>query len=879
MEWLRNTQRIFFPNGLTLLLHPIENSEVAALHFCVKAGYFCEKDSEVGLAHLLEHMYFKGSEKFSRPGTLGIRMKALGAMINATTSYDQTNYFCETPAESLIPALEIMADSFAAPIFPADELRRECEVVIEEFNRKLDSPSSYSQELLIQLAFQEHRMKRWRIGTPEQLRSYTRDHLFDYFYRYYQPQNMVVTVAGKFDPQTIRDKVESLFSQIQNRKLAKDFGPKEPTQTELRYSSRKAAATQSYLHLAFHAPGVLHPDGPALEFLAFVLSAGKSSRLHRHLIERKRSASSASCYYIAYEDIGLFMVSAVTDAGKIRAAGVDSWSVLQDLCESGITADELQKLKNKLRLHQVMQTEDVLSLAETLSYYEAYGSYQRMEEHWKRMQELNAEEVLDAARQYARLENLSVMEFVNEEVPGISGPEYKAHLLQGFVPPETSLSPPFVITQHESQPRIVSLPAPVVRSGRATYILQPDHHYPFVAAGIFFRGGRNEESPTNAGMTQLLYRSALKGTARYTAEDLSFRFDCLGNPPRSSCYRDFGGFTMEALPEFFPEMWRLLLHCLLDAQFPSAEVETEKGKILSSISRNMDDNYIRPVQLFHRAFYGDHPYALPDTGFEESVRTLDREHLLAWKKRLWNAKRAVICIVGSFDPDQLFQQLEESLADFSSDGGQIHIPQRHQTPSRREEAETRPKKQTAFCLGFPSPPAGSPENPKYDALQQVLSGMGGRLFLNLRSKKALAYTVHATTISSLYGAAFVTYIAGEATKEEQAMSAMWEELEALKKQPVADEELENARHALVGNYTLNTQTAASRVLDYANSYLLGRPLPYAPLYREHVNQVRTEDLLRIANEMFNQENSTIGIVRGIKGVAVEEQIISKELGR
>src|SRR5687767_6699230 len=132
MDWLKNTERFYFSNGLTLLLHPLENSEAAALHFCVKAGYFCETDSEVGLAHLLEHMYFKGSKRFPEPGTLGIRMKALGGMINATTSYDQTNYFCEVPAKNLMPALEVMADAFATPLFPQDELEKECEVVIEE---------------------------------------------------------------------------------------------------------------------------------------------------------------------------------------------------------------------------------------------------------------------------------------------------------------------------------------------------------------------------------------------------------------------------------------------------------------------------------------------------------------------------------------------------------------------------------------------------------------------------------------------------------------------------------------------------------------------------------------------------------------------------
>src|SRR5438477_12509540 len=123
-----------------------------------------------------------------------------------------------------------MADAFLAPLFPEDELRRECEVVIEEFNRKLDSPASYSQELLIQLAFTQHRMKRWRIGTPEQLRSYKPEHLFDYFHRYYQPQNMVVAVAGKFDEERLRDKIGDVFSRMKPSPLQKDFGPSEPEQ-------------------------------------------------------------------------------------------------------------------------------------------------------------------------------------------------------------------------------------------------------------------------------------------------------------------------------------------------------------------------------------------------------------------------------------------------------------------------------------------------------------------------------------------------------------------------------------------------------------------------------------------------------------------------
>ena len=875
INWLKNTERIYFPNGLTLLLHPLQNSEAAALHFCVKAGYFCESDPEVGLAHLLEHMYFKGSARFPEPGTLGIRMKALGGMINATTSYDQTNYFCEVPAENLMPALEIMADAFAAPLFPQDELVKECEVVIEEFNRKLDNPSAYSQELLIQLAYTQHRMKRWRIGTPDQLRSYTRDHLYDYFYRYYQPQNMVVTVTGKFDGKEIRKAVEQLLSPMQNRDLVKNFGPEEPVQTELRYEKRNAVATQSYLHFGFHAPGVLHPDAPAVEVLAFLLSGGKSARLHRHVVERKRSASSASCYYLAYENVGLLMLTAVAAPNKIREAATDSWSVLQDLRENGIASDELQTIKNKLRLHQAMQTEDALSLAELLSYYEAYGSYERIAEHLNRLEQIKSEEVIEAALKYVRTTKLSVMEYVNDEISDISAEKYTQNLLAGYVPPETNLYPPFIITAGiGNHSAVQTSERPVLRAGHATYIFQPDQHYPFVAAGIFFRGGRSEETEFNAGITHLLHRCALKGTSEFSAEQIASRFDALGNPPRFNCYRDFSGFTMEALPEFFPEMWDLLIQCILDAQFPVVEIDTEKGKVLSAIRRNMDDNFVRPVQLFHRAFYGSHPYALPETGFENTMLSMNQDLLKNWKKRLWNSQRAVIAVVGSFDQQQLFDHLEKGMSLVRESVEDLQAPAPVKTPVHPSEIENRPKKQTAFVLGFPAPPASSAAGPRYDALQQILSGMGGRLFLNLRSKKALAYTVHASANSSLHAGAFLTYIAGEASKELEALQGMWQELESLKEHPVTDEELENARNALIGNYTLNTQTAGARVMDYVNSHILGRSLPYAPIYRDLVQRVTAIELQEVAQQTFSREKSTIAIVRGAREMPQSEKMIS-----
>ncbi|HSP05551.1 MAG TPA: pitrilysin family protein [Acidobacteriota bacterium] len=873
VDWLHRTRRSKLPNGLTVLTHSLPHSEVAALHFCVQAGYFCEKDSEVGLAHLLEHMYFKGSQRYPVPEGMGVRLKALGGSLNATTSYDQTCYFCEVPAEGLLPALDILSDAFVAPLFPADELQRETEVVIEEFNRKIDSPGAYSMELLIQMAYTEHRMKRWRIGTPEQLRAYRNTDLFDYFYRYYQPQNMIVTVTGRFDEETIVERIAQSLAGMKNADLRKDFGPVEPPQNRLRYALRRATATQSFLHMGFHVPGVTHEDQPALEFLCSLLSGGKSGRLHRYVVEQRRSASSVSAGVMAYEDIGLMLFSSVTEAGKIRKAGRDIWDVIQDLLRNGISESELLKVKNKLKLTELMQTEDALNLAELLSYNEAYGGYLKIEEHLRAMGRLTEGEILSVAAKYLMPANLSVLEFMNEDVDPLNIEGYERHLQESFVAPEISLPPPIVLAS-SSLPGAHSEPArPLLRQGRVTYLLQPDPELPFVAAGIFFRGGRNEETQRNAGLTHFLMRLALKGTTKLNAEQIAFRFDALGNPPRFSSNRDTSGFLMEALPESFPEMWDLLLHCLSDASFPDKEIETERGKVISTIRRNMDDNFVRPLQLFQRAYYGTHPYGLPEAGFEETVSGFGMTDLAQWKRRLFHGGRILVAAVGDFDTDDLMQRFEESLSALPASGLEFIPPEKADRPAQRELVENRVKKQTAFVLGFPAVSATNPDVYKYEVLQQILSGMGGRLFINLRSKKSLAYTVYAGTASSLYSGTFLTYLAGEASKEAPALEGMWQELEALKKEHVAPEEIANARAALIGNYTLNTQAASARLVDFANSYLLGRPIPFAPEYRKVIEKVTAEDIMEIANKAFVREHSAMGIIKGTTEKTDAEKLV------
>src|SRR5437763_10357407 len=192
------TTKVILKNGLTVLIREQQAIPLVSINTFVKAGYFDEDDRISGISHVIEHMFFKGTTK--RPvGEIARETHALGGYLNAYTYYDRTVYHTEVPAENMEKALEIQADALWNSVYDATELKKEIEVVLQENNRKLDNPSAVASEKLYATAFQQHRMRRWRIGTPEGLRALTRDDIAGYYGRYYRPSNIILSIVGNFD--------------------------------------------------------------------------------------------------------------------------------------------------------------------------------------------------------------------------------------------------------------------------------------------------------------------------------------------------------------------------------------------------------------------------------------------------------------------------------------------------------------------------------------------------------------------------------------------------------------------------------------------------------------------------------------------------------
>src|SRR5438132_5944941 len=308
----KSIHRTVLPNGLTVLVQEDRSAPVVAIVTYVKVGYFDETDEQNGLAHALEHMFFKGTEKRG-VGDIARETKASGGYLNAHTIYDNTTYYTVLPSSSFAKGIEIQADAYANSVIDARELGKEMEVIIQEAKRKSDNSSAVATETLYELLHDTHRMRRWRIGREPGLRAFTREMMYGFYRNFYRPGNTILSISGDVDLDEVILQVTELYGGLESAQPTRHPGPPEPDRTGFRYRELSGDIAQSQLIFGWRTPGTLDPDTAALDVAGALLATGRASRLYR-AVREKKLASSVSAYDFTPTEIGVFVVHAESEA-------------------------------------------------------------------------------------------------------------------------------------------------------------------------------------------------------------------------------------------------------------------------------------------------------------------------------------------------------------------------------------------------------------------------------------------------------------------------------------------------------------------------------------------------------------------------------------
>jgi len=859
---LTGVTRAVLANGLTVLVKADADSDVAAIVTYVKAGYFDEPDNSVGISHVLEHMYFKGTPTRG-VGEIARQTKAAGGYLNAHTIYDHTSYYTVLPAASLARGIAIQSDAYRNSLIDETELARELEVIVQEARRKEDNPSAVVVENLYALLHDTHRIRRWRIGREDVLRKLTRERMLGFYRKFYRPGNTILAIAGGVDAAATLAEVERAYGDIPAGEVARDRGPAEAGEPGFRYRELSGDVARTQLALGWRTAPLRDPATPALDLGAMLLSAGRSSRLYRAVRERQLASSVSASNYTP-TDIGVFVVHAETEPEKTVNAARAIRAQVDWLRQGDIAHAEVERARRLFESSWIRRLETMEGQAHHLAEWEAQGGWELGGEYFERFLRADGRDVAGAAARFLTGDRCGVMIYRPEAAqPVAAGAVELRGLMQGGdarLEHESTPAAPAVrarpVDQTGTEQGVV-----VFRTERGLPILvRRRSSVPMVNVAVVSAAGAAHDAADRAGLALLLARTALKGTASRTADELSAAAELLGGSIGTSVTAETLGWSISVPASRLEAAVELLADVVVRPALGEDALETERAITLSDLASFRDDMYSYPIHLAQAAAYGAHPYARSTLGTERSLRAIAASDLRQRHALSVARGRVVIGIVGDVDP---LRAAELAAGAFETveydDRAQLERPAWPDTVELG--LEERDKAQTALAMAFPAPSRQDEDRFAARLISLIASGLGGRFFDELRERQSLAYTVGVQAMARPLSGTFIGYIATAPEKEERARAGLLREFQRLRDELVSAEELERAQEYAVGTRVIGRESNSALLWEMIEAWLFGSLAEPAEFERK-IRAVTREQVRRVAATCFDPDRRAEGVVRG-----------------
>jgi zinc protease len=856
--------RTVLTNGLTVLVKRDMSAPVVAVVTYVKAGYFDEPDDRIGVAHVLEHMYFKGTPTRG-VGTIAKETMASGGYLNAATIYDHTSYYTVLPAARLAEGLAIQADAYAHSVIDGGELAKELEVIIQESQRKADSPSAVATETLYELLHDRHRMRRWRIGRPDALRGFTRELLLDFYHTYYRPSNTILVVVGAVEPDDVLRLVEAQYGALADSVVPHDRGPIEIAPPGLRYREWAGDIGQTQLLFGWRTPGTQDPDTPLLDIAATALGAGRASRLYR-AVRDVQLASSVSAYNYTPTDLGVFVVHAETRPERTVDAARAIWAQLRDVRLDPIEVERAQRL---FEAQWARRTESMEGQANHLAEWEALGGWALGEEYLARIQAATAEQVDAAMHRHIDPAQTGALVYRPEGAPvvAVDAAAFMASLQRGggAVPaPARPQADEVHATSGAATFEGEVAGVHVYRTaGGVPVLVRRRPGAAITHLGVATVGGPRDELAAVAGLSMLMARTAVKGTTTRSATEIAALAEFLGGSVGSSVGPEQIGWSLSVPTARTSAALALLADVVQRPTFPDDALETERTVALADLVALRDDMYRYPVRLATEVAFAGHPYGIGTLGTETSLSAITRDAVAAWHVRQVLRGPMVIGIVGDVDPDAVADEVAVAFGEVEAGVPALVVPP---VWIAGERAESREKAQTALALAFPGAARGDADREAMHLIATMASGLGGRFFDELRDRRSLAYTVHAFASERAQAGMFLAYIATSPAREAEARAGLLAEFAKLVDAPVAADELLRAQTYAVGAHAIRQQSGATVLAEMLDAWSFGAGLHELAEHDTRIWAVTRAAIQAAARRYFDPARVVEGVVRGVTAV-------------
>ena len=843
-------QRRTLDNGLDVVAERRGLGPVVFTGVVYEVGSRDERPGITGISHLLEHMMFKGTEKYSK-GEVAALVERNGGELNAFTSEDVTMYYEVFARDRWELALEIEAERMVNLRIDSEELNSEREVVLEERAMYLDIPAVELSEELSAATFRESPYRWPIIGWESDIRAITRDDLLDHYRRYYSPTNAALVVVGDVDPDDVFRAAEERFGGIAAGPALDRRIPREP---EFRGATRLTLDRPVHLpqfQMVFRAPEIRSREAESLYLVANLLSGTRTSRLDLALLETNRAGDVHVSYHAKADPSAVsIMVEGQPDV-PLTDVEETVWRELEALAQRGPEADELERALNQVEAHQLFASQSPSNRGFSLGWHEAHGDVSYVDSVLDRLRSVTPDEIRDTAAAVFRREacGVAVIAAGNGHGGGATEPAPTLHAR-----PPGGGADPFGPGTRRHRSGLAASPAVrrrVLDNGMKV-TLQHDATDPVVSMSLLFHGGAVLDPLGREGLASVAADTLERGTAAIGFPHFARRFEDLGSELSLAAGAELVHVNSTFLTRHAGRGISLVADLLEDPGYRAEDLEIVRQLALNDLDAREDDLDDLVDELFFRAVAEDHVYSHLPHGTRDGLRAITRDDLLDLHAEAYRPDHAHLSLVGDFDQDEVDRLLTERF-------GRLPVPPAPRSPTPPlpvgSTAVTRvltrtDKAQAKIVLGGAGLSASDPDRLAAIALNHVLGGSSirSRLGDEIRDRLGLAYSVASRNYERSAGGFFLVHLGTRPENVELAVDSIRAELRRLL-EGVSDRELEEAKDYLTGSFPLRFTTYGRLARFWTRAGFYGWPDDTLDTYVDRVRALDGDDLRRVARRL------------------------------
>lgn len=833
-------------NGLRIVLFPDPSKPTATVNITYLVGSRHENYGETGMAHLLEHLIFKGSKNFTRPDA---EFNRRGFQNNGTTWLDRTNYYSTFQAndDNLKWAIDWSADAMVNSFIAKRDLDSEMTVVRNEFERGENNPTQVMLKRMQSVLYDWHNYGNATIGARSDIENVRIENLQAFYRMYYQPDNAVLIVAGKIDEAKTLRWIAQAFGKIPKPKRALPvFWTTEPTHDgERSFTVRRTGEVQLVM-IGYRVPSSLSPQSLATNIAADTLGDTPNGRLHQALVATGKAAQVFN-FNIDSREPGFVLFGAVVKKGEplepVRQAMIDviegSWS------KTPLTDAELKRQVQQQRTGYDRALADPQAFGVGLSEYISLGDWRLFFLQRDQLTKLTASEVDAAARKYFVRDNRVVGSYIPEDAPlraYIPPAPNASQLLADYKPSEQgAVSEAFVPSQENIDKR-----TRVLSFGDLNVALLPKQNRgSTVIVQTQFQWGSPESLTGRMIESDLTGAMLGRGTSKMSRQQIADEMTRLQMTGAITAFQT----TRENLPEAL----RLLAHVMRDADFPAAEYEQLQRQVMTSLQSQLDnpETISRDALAVHFNTYpvGDPRYYIPLRARIDAVAKTPLDASRRFHTDFYGTARGEVAVVGDFDAKQIEPLINELFTSYGSKAPYARVDREYREVKPARLVVDTPEKENAFIrarIDFPLRD-DDPDAPALVLGNDIFgggSGLSNRVIDRLRQRDGISYGAGTgLALGSRYRLSSWTLGAimapQNAVKAEQALR---EELERARRDGFTAKELDDAKKGTLQERATNRAQDNVIAGAWAANMDLGRTFAFSKQFEDRLRSVTLEQL-------------------------------------